>query len=159
MQTLHQPFRRKFCIGVAATAGLALTGCGVILHPERKGQVDGEIDISIVALDAIGLLFFLIPGAIAFAVDFVTGTIYLPSGKKNLSDAKTIQLDKNAITAEQIEQQIKQATGEHISLSSAAVQVRRADDKQWRSLQQVLNTQQYAQFMQNAEHKIRVATL
>ena len=53
-------------------------GCGTILHPERKGQVDGRIDPSIAVLDGIGLLFFLIPGVIAFAVDFNNGTIYLP---------------------------------------------------------------------------------
>ena len=29
-------------------------------------------------LDGIGLLFFIIPGVIAFAVDFSNGTIYLP---------------------------------------------------------------------------------
>jgi len=34
----------------------------------------------VVALDAIGLLFFFVPGVIAFAVDFVTGAIYLPGG-------------------------------------------------------------------------------
>jgi hypothetical protein len=31
-----------------------------------------------VVLNAIGLLFFFIPGIIAFAVDFSTGAIYLP---------------------------------------------------------------------------------
>ena len=29
-------------------------------------------------LDGIGLLFFILPGVIAFAVDFSNGTIYLP---------------------------------------------------------------------------------
>lgn len=59
-------------------------GCGTILHPERKGQVDGRIDPSIAVLDGIGLLFFLIPGVIAFAVDFSNGTIYLPGTQGSL---------------------------------------------------------------------------
>jgi hypothetical protein len=32
-----------------------------------------------VALDGVGLLFFFVPGIIAFAVDFMTGAIYLPA--------------------------------------------------------------------------------
>lgn len=57
-----------------------LTACGTILHPERKGQRNGNIDAGIAVLDAVGLLFFIIPGVIAFAVDFTNGTIYLPHG-------------------------------------------------------------------------------
>ena len=38
-------------------------------------------------LDAVGLLFFFVPGVIAFAVDFSNGTIYLPDGyTQNLTD-------------------------------------------------------------------------
>ncbi len=32
-------------------------------------------------MDGIGLLFFIIPGVIAFAVDIDTGAIYLPPGR------------------------------------------------------------------------------
>lgn len=39
------------------------------------------IDWKIAALDGLGLLFFFIPGVIAFAVDFHNGTIYLPPGE------------------------------------------------------------------------------
>jgi len=56
-------------------------GCGTILYPERRGQPAGLLDWKIVALDAIGLLFFFVPGVIAFAVDFNNGTIYLPPGE------------------------------------------------------------------------------
>lgn len=55
------------------------SGCGTILYPERRGQPAGPLDWKIVALDAVGLLLFFVPGVIAFAVDFTTGTIYLPS--------------------------------------------------------------------------------
>lgn len=66
---------------IAAILTTNLSGCGTILHPDRKGQIDGRIDPAIAVLDAVGLLFFLIPGVIAFAVDFSNGTIYLPAGK------------------------------------------------------------------------------
>lgn len=59
-----------------------LVGCGTILHPERKGQISGQIDPKIAIFDALGLLFFFIPGVIAFAVDFSNGTIYLPGGRR-----------------------------------------------------------------------------
>jgi len=59
---------------------LQTAGCGTILHPERRGQRGGRLDVGVVLLDAIGLLFFVIPGVIAFAVDFSNGTIYLPGG-------------------------------------------------------------------------------
>jgi hypothetical protein len=55
------------------------TGCGTVLHPERRGQSAGKLDWGIVALDAVGLFFFFVPGVIAFAVDFATGAIYLPA--------------------------------------------------------------------------------
>ncbi len=39
----------------------------------------------IVAFDAIGLLFYIIPGLIAFGVDFATGAIYLPDAKYSVA--------------------------------------------------------------------------
>src|SRR5215469_13362952 len=57
-----------------------LASCGTILYPERRGQPAGRLDVGVVALDGIGLLLFLVPGVIAFAVDFATGAIYLPPG-------------------------------------------------------------------------------
>lgn len=72
----------KKLIALLVTSGLILNlaACGTIIHPERKGQTSGRLDTSIVLLDALGLLFFFVPGVIAFAVDFSNGTIYLPGG-------------------------------------------------------------------------------
>ncbi|GGF75240.1 hypothetical protein [Alteromonas lipolytica] len=72
----------KKLISLTISSGLILnlTACGTILHPERKGQTDGRLDTSVVLLDALGLLFFFVPGVVAFAVDFSNGTIYLPGG-------------------------------------------------------------------------------
>ena len=68
-----------------------LAGCGTLMYPERKGQKGGRIDVGIVVLDGIGLLAFLIPGIIAYAVDFSNGAIYLPDtaqGSPVLQDIK-----------------------------------------------------------------------
>lgn len=58
-----------------------LVGCGTLLYPERQGQTGGKLDTNIVILNSVGLLVFLLPGIVAFAVDFINGTIYLPGGK------------------------------------------------------------------------------
>lgn len=54
---------------------LGVSSCGTILK-DGKGGRSGKLDVSIVLLDAIGLLFFLVPGIVAFAVDFSNKTIY-----------------------------------------------------------------------------------
>ena len=66
---------------VVATLLTQLTACGSIFFPDRRGQIDGKIDPVVVVLDGIGLLIYVIPGLIAFGVDFATGAIYLPPGK------------------------------------------------------------------------------
>ncbi|TWC12853.1 MULTISPECIES: polyribonucleotide nucleotidyltransferase [unclassified Pseudomonas] len=74
------PFR---VIGGVLVASLLtqISACGSIFYPDRRGQIDGKIDPAIAALDAVGLLFYIIPGLIAFAVDFATGAIYFEPGK------------------------------------------------------------------------------
>jgi hypothetical protein len=58
-----------------------LSACGTLLYPERRGQIEGRIDPAVAAMNAIGILFYVIPGLIAFAIDFTTGAIYLPGGQ------------------------------------------------------------------------------
>ncbi len=93
-----------------ATMLCNVTACGTLLYPERSGQRSGRIDPSIVILDGIGILFFVIPGLIAFAVDFGNGTIYLPGGRSSLDtndmvalnsgNGKLTQAEVNAIVLE-----------------------------------------------------------
>ncbi|MGE8099304.1 polyribonucleotide nucleotidyltransferase [Pseudomonas fluorescens] len=77
---MRTPFR---LIGgvLVATLLTQVTACGSIFYPDRRGQIDGKIDPAIAALDAVGLLFYIIPGLIAFAIDFTTGAIYFEPGK------------------------------------------------------------------------------
>ena len=58
-----------------------LTACGTLFYPDRRGQIDGKIDPVVAAMDAIGILFYVIPGLIAFGIDFATGAIYYPGGR------------------------------------------------------------------------------
>lgn len=80
--------RKILCLVVVVAFALQASGCGTIFFPERKGQTSSKfdparIDPVVAVLDGVGLLFFLIPGVIAYAVDFSNGTIYLPHGHRN----------------------------------------------------------------------------
>lgn len=60
---------------------LPLPSCGTLMFQDRQGEEhSGELDPNVLIMDGIGLLFFLLPGVIAFVVDFSTGAIYLPEG-------------------------------------------------------------------------------
>ena len=74
-------YPRIVSAALAAALLAQLSACGTLLHPERRGQISGRIDPAIAVLDGIGILFFVIPGLIAFAVDFTTGAIYLPGSR------------------------------------------------------------------------------
>ncbi|PRB80044.1 polyribonucleotide nucleotidyltransferase [Pseudomonas sp. MYb185] len=68
-----------------------LSACGTIFYPERRGQISGEIDPGVAILNGIGLLFYIIPGLIAFAVDFATGAIYFPDERYTLAPERLNQ--------------------------------------------------------------------
>lgn len=71
----------KRCCNLLLIAALLNTAaCGYLIYPERQGLRGDRVDGTVVVLDAIGLLFFVLPGVVAFAVDFSTGCIYLPKG-------------------------------------------------------------------------------
>ena len=102
--------RRRF-IGISLALALALQSlsCGTVLYPERRGQPCGRLDAGVVALDAVGLILFLVPGIVAFAVDFATGAIYLPADRPYLvpvGDGRTfqvIQANPGELTPERVE--------------------------------------------------------
>ena len=113
--------RRQFLLAGASFCALISTGCGTVFHPERRGQCAGRLDWKIVALDALGLVLFLIPGIIAFAVDFHTGAIYLPPcdvGLSSESDQPLVvrHIRSGKISREQIEAEVGSHVGQPIDL-------------------------------------------
>lgn len=106
-----------------------LSGCGTLLYPERRGQKAGSIDVGVALLDGLGLLFFLVPGIIAFAVDFSTGAIYLPptrSADINKS-MRVIKFDPKKISAQQIEKIVRSQTGQKVSLTQAEIKIKKLE--------------------------------
>jgi hypothetical protein len=58
----------------------ATPSCGTIAFQQRESQGNtGRIDPNVVIMDSVWLLFFVVPGVVAFAVDFATDAIYLPA--------------------------------------------------------------------------------
>jgi hypothetical protein len=116
--------RRGFLRLVAAGSACVVSGCGMLLHPERRGQPPGGgLDWSIVALDAVGLLLFFIPGVVAFAVDFTTGAIYLPPpGYGDARDPKNdeplveVRVPPKELTPHRLEQVASQHAGQDVRL-------------------------------------------
>ncbi|SDR86329.1 hypothetical protein SAMN05216421_0468 [Halopseudomonas xinjiangensis] len=84
------------CALLSAALVTQLSACGTIFYPERRGQLTGEIDPGVAILNGIGLLFYVVPGLIAFGVDFATGAIYLPDRRYSVAPERLDQaVDEN----------------------------------------------------------------
>lgn len=106
---------RRRLLALAGTTALAapLGGCGTLLYPERRGQTGGRLDTAVVILDGLGLLLFLVPGLIAFAVDFGSGAIYLPGGSRaDAGDDLTTYRFAGDLTEEKFDRAYERQYGE-----------------------------------------------
>lgn len=121
-----------------------VTGCGTLLHPERRGQRTGDLDWKIVALDGLGLMLFFVPGVIAFAVDFATGAIFLPADEV-IGDARDSQrllrrdLPPESQTPDGIAQVVSQEIQRPVQLQDGSYEVRnlKSLDEFWPTWQQL----------------------
>ena len=121
---MFERFKRLW-IAVAGGALVAQTlGCGTILYPERRGQKEGRIDAGVAILDGIGLLFFIIPGVIAFAVDFGNGCIYLPRGGKHAraGGIEELRFDPRGGGRTEVERLVREKTGVAFRLDQPGLQ-------------------------------------
>ncbi len=66
---------------LAGLAVLPTPGCGTLMFTERQHEPHSDkFDPNILILDGLGLFFFIVPGLVAYGIDFYTGAIYLPDG-------------------------------------------------------------------------------
>lgn len=76
--------KKLITYSVALVFTLQLAACGTLMYPERRNQkAHDEVDATVAVLDGLALLLFLVPGVVAFAVDFSNNSIYLPKGGKS----------------------------------------------------------------------------
>ncbi len=142
MRNAIKNFLKKFISVLLCTLLLLqLASCGTLLYPERRGQKSGQVDVAVVLMDAIGLFFFIIPGVIAFAVDFSTGAIYLPSASKHSKkdpkaqevmekDAlRIVEVNPKRLNPDTITRIVTEQTGYHIRLDDTHLIVIRSDER------------------------------
>lgn len=116
-------YPKAFRALIVGLISFQMVSCGTLIYPERRGQKAGRLDVGIVLLDTIGLLFFLIPGIIAFAIDFSTGAIYLPAGSAK-ADGKyrIVRFDPKKTSKAELEKIISQETGNNFHFDDQNVQ-------------------------------------
>ena len=101
---------------------IALLGCGTLMYPERQGQTRGKVDPAVLVMDGAMLFLFVVPGLVAFGVDFHTGAIYLPT---QTGEVRVIPIEgPSRITRDRIETVLAEEVGVAIDLDSALVEVR-----------------------------------
>ena len=119
--------RRRFLNIITLGSGSLLAGCGTILYPDRAYQKErGQLDPAVIIMDGIGLFFFIIPGLVAFAVDFTTGAIYFPADHEPGDRERTIFDEHKSevrLDHREIERVVLLKTGKSIDLSSRDVRV------------------------------------
>jgi hypothetical protein len=114
------PTRRQFHGLLLGGLAAGLSGCGTLMYPERRGQGrTGGVDWTVAGMDAIGLVFFFVPGVIAFAVDYYNGSLFYPEGSQSQSASKSLRttpLPGPQPTWDQIVETVRQSTGHRISI-------------------------------------------
>ncbi|WP_425531232.1 hypothetical protein [Chromohalobacter sarecensis] len=126
MSTMHdrkvfQVRRWMAALTIVATT-TTLAGCGTVFYPERKGQPSGRVDPAVAIADGVGLLFYIIPGVIAYAIDFSNGTIYLPS--RDTAQVDTLHF-KDELDTQTLESVLAERTGESVPLDDELVRIER----------------------------------
>jgi len=132
MKTVTAQTRRKIIGRICGMAALPLlSSCGTIIYPARVNQQEhGGLDPVVVIFDGAGLFLFLVPGIIAFVVDFGTGAIYYPAGNI-YDDPETTIFDEwrdatsttGKLDAQSIERFIAEQTLHSIKLDGQSVLV------------------------------------
>lgn len=134
--------RKRVWQVVAGVMGIVIiaqvtTSCGTLLYPERRGQNGGDIDPVVVLLDGMGCLLFILPGLVAFIVDFSTGAIYLPRWRLGSSDASPnsngmvkINVDSRMLNRKDIERIVNNELQIQLKLNSPEVQVQRVTTRE-----------------------------
>ncbi len=114
--------RRFLSTSSVALLSASASGCGTFFYPERVGQQRGgiqDVDWTVAGMDAVGLVFFFVPGAIAFAVDFYNGTLFYPPGQYGSlqpAELKTVSLPDGERSLRVVEETVSREIGKPVKL-------------------------------------------
>lgn len=111
----------------AAALALQLAGCGTLLYPDRHGQRGDRVDPAVLILDGALLFVFIVPGLVAYGIDFYTGAIYLPGPERKVS---VLHVDPRELSASRIEGIVRSHTGTDFRIDDPALRRWRLRGKQ-----------------------------
>lgn len=133
---MNNPTNKIMSAVLAVIVSCQSISCGTILYPERRNQktAGNRLDVGVMLLDAVGLFFFVVPGLIAFGVDFATGAIYLPPDEnckttKLNSDFKVVKFDPKNYTPQMLEQLISQETCREFNFTDNRLEMVKLEDR------------------------------
>lgn len=138
MQNNSKSMKKVVAFLVCSMLVFQLTGCGYIMHPERKGQSHDykPMDTDIMLLDSALLILGILPGVVAFIVDFSTGCIYLPGeiphsslDNSDMQNFQVIKVDPAHMNQTAIEKVLQEHTGQMISLNSPEMLIFKSDTR------------------------------
>ena len=102
---------------LAATLLTQLAACGTLFFPDRRGQIEGKVDPLVVGLDAIGILFYVIPGLIAFGAGLLLSSL-IPASRveqraaEGLKEQAAPLVDEAKQAAQQLREDLEPAARE-----------------------------------------------
>ena len=114
--------RKALSVVVLLSLLSMFTSCAFFLYPERRGRTAGHVDVPCLILDCAGLLFGILPGVIALAVDFSSGAIYVSTGGERQESRQWARIDCDTpliMDREFLEQVVAERTGQTVDLSQA----------------------------------------
>jgi len=102
----------------SAAGVMGLNSCGTLIYPERRGRTGGRIDPQVVIMDGLLCLLFILPGVVAFGVDFATGAIDTSGGVAGVR-----RHEVRGRREEDYDAVIAAATGERVGLGDGSLRV------------------------------------
>ncbi|MEW5734636.1 MAG: hypothetical protein AB1921_07260 [Thermodesulfobacteriota bacterium] len=121
-------WKKAVMLAVVLAFLVQTAACGYFLYPERRGRTQGKVDPAVAIMDGACLLLFIIPGVIAFAVDFSSGAIYMAGdGKKGSANPQSaprvLHAAADGLDQSGIEAAVYAETGRRVDLSQATVRI------------------------------------
>ena len=121
---------RKTLFCLLAALLLSASGCGTLFYSRRIGKkMSKTIDKKVFFTDCFLCLAGVIPGVIAFILDYDNGTIYyteaelIPDDFNEgcLNPGRMKKIDGGSMTEAEIARRLSEATGRKIDLSQARI--------------------------------------
>ncbi len=110
---------RRWLLGILGVSLAFQLACGTLLYPERHGRRGTRVDPAVLILDGILLLLFVIPGLVAFGIDFYTGAVYMARADGTTA---VVQVEPEDLTPARIEAILREHTGQEVHLDDADLQ-------------------------------------